>query len=409
MTEPSADDIKAIFGGLLLRAGELAKKVLTAYSITGSRTANIKAISKFTIDFLEACAEFLEIELADSDSNKVFTKDTLVARILFAIEALLPAPCKECSLWYNVDIEPQDPPAFQCYTCFRKSHGCDAMKKVQETLSNISLSSGHIWLCSNCHGRHNPINPRKTKVKHSSEVPSQVASQAPSEQPSRHDAEDETPVLDKEDLTRKLEKAAKQRVCARYAKGKCPHGLRGAKVVNGATCPDNHPRKCKKYCGYGDKGPKGCKQGSDCRYYHPILCRGSVTKQLCTNKDCTFVHMSGTARRGNPKHSSNREGPANRDGMTTPSRRNRERSRSSNSVTFETPAGASTPKSPKKPDAFLELKGMIQQMHGQFQKEIASLRANMLHHAGHKAVNPYQHMMFNNMMPLGQPTLQSSF
>ena len=48
-TEPSADGTKAILGGLLLRAGELAKKVLTAYSITGSRTANVKAPGPFQI------------------------------------------------------------------------------------------------------------------------------------------------------------------------------------------------------------------------------------------------------------------------------------------------------------------------------------------------------------------------
>ena len=93
--------------------------------------------------------------------------------------------------------------------------------------------------------------------------------------------------------------------------------------------------------------------------------------------------MSGTARRENPQKPSNREGPPN-------------------------PARDSTPKSSQKPDAFLELKGMIQQMHGQFQQEIASLKANMLHHVSHKAVNPYQHMMYSNMMPLGQSTLQSS-
>ena len=74
-------------------------------------------------------------------------------------------------------------------------------------------------------------------MKHPSEVASQVVSHAPSKQLSRQEAENETPVLDKEELTRKLEKAAKQRVCARYAKGKCPHGLRGTKIVNGVTCP----------------------------------------------------------------------------------------------------------------------------------------------------------------------------
>ena len=36
--------------------------------------------------------------------------------------------------------------------------------------------------------------------------------------------------------------------------------------------------------------------GSNCKFYHPILCRYSVRERLCTNEKCTFVHLTGTRR-----------------------------------------------------------------------------------------------------------------
>ena len=40
--------------------------------------ANIKAMSKFNLAMLEPCAEFLNVTFADSESNRIFTKDALI-------------------------------------------------------------------------------------------------------------------------------------------------------------------------------------------------------------------------------------------------------------------------------------------------------------------------------------------
>jgi len=85
-------DTRAAIGQLLQVADQLSKRVITAYDPAASRpTVNKNALSRFKLDALEPCAEFLSIKLADSDGNKIYTRETLVPRIILAIEALLPS------------------------------------------------------------------------------------------------------------------------------------------------------------------------------------------------------------------------------------------------------------------------------------------------------------------------------
>ena len=83
-------------GELLLRADSnlLVKRVLTVINPFASKS------STFRLDMLEACAEFLEIPLADSEDNKIYTKESLQSRIFLAVKALLPFTCPECSSHY---------------------------------------------------------------------------------------------------------------------------------------------------------------------------------------------------------------------------------------------------------------------------------------------------------------------
>ena len=65
---------KEIIGNLLLRADELSKRVITQFDPFASRnTTKVKALKRFNLDLLEPCAEFLNIQLADDDGNKLFT------------------------------------------------------------------------------------------------------------------------------------------------------------------------------------------------------------------------------------------------------------------------------------------------------------------------------------------------
>ena len=164
------ESIKISIGRLLQNADECSKRVLTAFDPSAKRSANIKAISSYNLDILEPCATFLGINLADSDGNKIFTKESLVSRILLGINSLLPSQCSECSESYVVEVNPDNPPRFTCFQCFQGSHDCDRITAVHEALSTVGLLTGHVWLCSECHAsRHNSTgreDPALSRIRH---------------------------------------------------------------------------------------------------------------------------------------------------------------------------------------------------------------------------------------------------
>ena len=85
-------------------------------------------------------------------------------------------------------------------------------------------------------------------------------------------------------------------VCEAYKKRECPHGLTGKRLINGRACPNLHPRRCFRWCKHGENQRIGCTKGKDCPYFHPKLCRNSVLKRFCPNKECKFHHLKHTRR-----------------------------------------------------------------------------------------------------------------
>ena len=81
-------------------------------------------------------------------------------------------------------------------------------------------------------------------------------------------------------------------ICSYYRKGRCRHGISGRKLVFGKECKFLHPKKCIKYCRYGNDLYQGC-QGS-CGLFHPMLCFNSIQYKMCNNRECTFQHLTGT-------------------------------------------------------------------------------------------------------------------
>ena len=110
------------------------------------------------------------IALADPDSNKIYTKESLINRLMLGINALLPSQCSECSEHYSVEFDTESESLFTCHMCFQVSHDCSAIKEKYQTLSeaSIALLSGHVWLCSDCMISSNPVKPRKFKSRHNS-------------------------------------------------------------------------------------------------------------------------------------------------------------------------------------------------------------------------------------------------
>ena len=376
------EDIKKAIGGLLLKASanDFAKRVLTAFDPIAKRTANYKALNAFNLDILEPSAEFLCIELAGIEGNKVFTKDSLINRILLAINALLPSHCSDCSQQYIVDLEPEKEPVFRCFMCFQGSHNCQEQISKQEAMANasLSLSSGHVWLCHDCITQSNPVKPRRSKSRHNSitkDDPSASPLQVQFQGHTNSLAENSPPTLEghqtasnddlsrdlQQQLTSKLNQVAKENICPKYKIGKCPHGLRGNKKIEGEPCSMDHPKRCYRYSSFGSKGGRGCKDGDNCKYFHATLCKFSVKSKICTNSECTFVHLKGTKRKSDsseikPSSSSNK----NFIKSAKHPQQSKQQGENEGSETF------------------LELKRLVESMQSNFQKELVFLK-NSLH------------------------------
>jgi hypothetical protein len=393
---------KIVIGNLLLRACPLSKTVITAFDPLATRKVNCATLNtgRYKLESLEACGVFLNIVLADGEQNKIYTKATLVSRIVAAFFALLPAACSACLDYYCIDFEPEEKPFFCCNRCFQGSHSCDKMKPLCDAIAELELPSGLVWLCKECLDSINPVVPRKSKSRHNSITkPDPVKSRLSLESTTPGSSDQSTVETPKtgtdafaHDLRRRLseqieidltkeededdEKLDTSQVCKKYKVGKCPHGIRGNKLVDGSKCPNSHPPRCNKYTRFGT-GKKGCKKGKDCQYFHPILCKFSVNDQRCSNDLCTFPHLVGT-KRGKVSQSKTDH--------------NRQRSRSTSKVQI-----SGKPEQKKEPTVsrskssddqgqnglgqnhFLELKRMVLEMGSNFNEELAKIK-RVLHH-----------------------------
>ena len=85
-------------------------------------------------------------------------------------------------------------------------------------------------------------------------------------------------------------------VCKKYRQGNCPHGRSGHRMVNGSSCLKPHPRTCFKYMKYGADQQRGCTQGLECNWFHPVICQTSLQKLRCKKEVCSLIHLY-TARK----------------------------------------------------------------------------------------------------------------
>lgn len=83
------------------------------------------------------------------------------------------------------------------------------------------------------------------------------------------------------------EEETKKRICVHFAQGKCRYGKQGEQ------CKYRHPEMCRKFI---KDGVYGCKKGLNCNYFHPKLCRDSITYYQCNRRSCGYYHLVGTMR-----------------------------------------------------------------------------------------------------------------
>jgi hypothetical protein len=337
---------------LLNVADRMSKTVLSAYNPNVPFATNVSKMSssKFNLETLERCANFLNIPTQDSDGVALFSNKGVIAqRITYAIEALFEAPCDECNQDYSPVFDPPEaeeekeeeeengPPkvveeapkvdvkanTLDCFRCFRPSHNCEQLKAKIEKLEG--LPTGFVWLCSGCKTMLNPITPPKRKrlntggstvINSAVNTPKGPGSITPVvtgdmtrkggldtdllksalTQVSQHQQDTES--SDKTLLKfHNQDTATTTRNCSQYLGTRnCPHGRNGDILIDGKACAFLHPKLCRRYCSDGTNNRYGCTRGRKCMYYHPKLCRNSLQKLHCSVDNCKFTHLRGTYR-----------------------------------------------------------------------------------------------------------------
>ena len=276
-----------IIGRLLMNGNDIHKKVISTFKHDENLLANEKRMSKFQVPMLEETAEYLKVAFEDCNGKKLYPKPVLVKKIINRLYSTLPVVCADCNDTYAGDLNEE--PLFSCQLCDRGAHNCDQIKQFKASLPK-TIPKGFVWICPTCSGF--TVTEVATKPSIPSKAPTQPGLDLSVVQTNSTLADQTS----KPDLTI-INASQNTKICPRYKRGICPHGLRGNKLIEGKTCSFDHPRACRKYSSFGSRGHRGCKRGSNCKFYHPVLCRYSVRDRLCTNENCTFVHLKGTKRR----------------------------------------------------------------------------------------------------------------
>ena len=345
MSDEQIDMYNEVMGELLCQADAVSKTVLNAYNPLVKKEDNAKVLSgpQFTAPALEECAIFLKLNTRDKDNNKIYSnKPTLADRIILKIKSLFESHCDGCDLKYINKLDQEEAPFFTCFLCLQGSHNCSTLKQLYDTSNQcVGQKDGIVWLCKRCRTKHDLLAPNKKRkgqgtvasddsttctqtsrsssptpsiIEDSTSIPTIIEDSTST--PIIIEDDDQNLVTNNNDDSVEIEGEASntskkkdattlttvyevlpKRVCKLYTQLKCPHGLTGKRHIDGKPCPDSHPPRCFRYCKFGSKHKKGCKKkSSECKYYHPVLCKFSVSRRICTNLDCTFTHLLGTKR-----------------------------------------------------------------------------------------------------------------
>ena len=347
---PKEVQCKVVLGKLIDQSQGEAKSFFSTYDVKDDISENEKKLTRFNLPTIKKCAELLSVRMED-DSGRTLKKN-LLKRVVYKILALMPSDCPECKSMYTTEINEQ--PIFACHLCTRGSHDCVAIKNFKDSLPD-ALIEGFVWLCVGCRKTEHGTQTRGIPVNEIS----------PNDIPGNLDSlqNQETPTTDSSGTPHLQE--IKTRVCDKFKRGNCSHGISGRRIVNGKTCPFSHPKRCRKFCNFGSWGSKGCKNGISCKSFHPILCKFSVQRKLCIKEGCTYVHLRGTARTRDSNENSYENNARGRNEV-----------RSSRRPMVSSPSDGTVDANSDGSD-FLQLKKMIEDLRLSQERELATMRMEM--------------------------------
>lgn len=288
---PSTPDPADIAIGELLTAATdpASQQVIRAYNHSATHKVNLSNLttSTFKVPLLNACANFLGLATEDDDNKKLYAnKKTLADRIIIKIESFLETQCDECDETYRTRHGEET--LLKCFLCLQGSHDCTQMKSKCEMTPTSPILRGSVWLCHGCRAKNDLTQPPKKK--------DVTFKDDKTEEPAEKEEEDDDEEEEESPRRNRSSRTQDQPICPLYKKMLCPHGLTGKREIDGSACPNRHPPRCFRYCRFGTDPRHGCKKGNECRYFHPILCKHSVRRKVCTIMDCQFTHLKYTKR-----------------------------------------------------------------------------------------------------------------
>ena len=283
-----------------------------------------KAINRYSKDVIIETLEYLGIKKQWRQYNKPLCLKDLLTRI----KSLLPTSCELCRECYFVSKD--EVSLLSCQRCGQGIHQeClmqilgdkyDSNMSQEDVMSVLNPMSflGFYYLCGECSGSmmtadaelKSKTSKPKVHVLEDNDVNIEEETEESDDDDDHHHLEihDENgDLIDSQPFSKKNESCCsgtgfrvvgkdadiltnKLTMCRYYKKGNCKHGRKED------GCKFDHPKACRKLMQHGNKGPRGCNEGTNCKDFHPRMCSESITKGECHSNRCTFAHVKGTKR-----------------------------------------------------------------------------------------------------------------
>ena len=232
-------------------------------------------------------AEYLNI-------NSSQLKDQLIRSIICKINSLLLEKCLKCSQYYAATL--QDNPIAVC-ECGQPCHE-PCYSDLKEFLNG--KYPGVVFQCSRCFKKpaqdiiKDNIPPERDVTTKDDDKDKTVSECEESPKPPTFVIK----VTESFNLDLLQARYPQQSypICEAYKRFNCPHGRDGKTEIDNDICKNLHPKKCFAWCKAGNNKKSGCQKGSNCPFYHPVLCRDSLRYRKCLNPKCTFTHLQLTQR-----------------------------------------------------------------------------------------------------------------
>ena len=324
---PGPMDLKEFLAFLFVDAEDTSvKEVIKEVKASQDRQTNLKKIKSKNVDQLKATLAYLNDWDKEDENIKneidSYTKEGIAHLLLKKIYNMAPLKCATCQKTSH--FKPGESCILACIRCNR-SACVDCYESDKEKLKSISMFNKNIYFsCEGCTiiiAKENQFEESYRKKscgrKKSDNTPQEqteditdnlvdaigrLSVDDAEKEPETEDLDEEANSSSRMETEQSVEQECvqntssgnKQPTCSFYERNKCRFG------ISGKGCKYFHPKMCQRLLSHGSSKLKGCNKGGKCKYFHPPMCSKSMSKRICTNLECAYMHIKGTKRSQSP-------------------------------------------------------------------------------------------------------------